>query len=75
MVAYLIGLGASSVVLSGLALAPWVTRGRGGHRRGARAGVVATAVRYVLMRNWVFRRVSALEGALPAPVARAGRPA
>jgi 4-amino-4-deoxy-L-arabinose transferase-like glycosyltransferase/putative flippase GtrA len=63
-VAYLIGLGASSVALA-LLLALL------GHPAGAvdtavalTAGLVATGVRYALMRNWVFRP---LEGTLPAP--------
>ncbi len=67
VVAYLIGLGASSVVLSGLLSALGHPAGAADTAAALAAGLVATAVRYVLMRNWVFRRVSALEGAVPAP--------
>ncbi|MGZ4200899.1 MAG: glycosyltransferase family 39 protein, partial [Thermoleophilaceae bacterium] len=67
VVAYLIGLGASSVVLSGLLSALGHPAGAADTATALAAGLVATAVRYVLMRNWVFRRVNALEGALPAP--------
>jgi putative flippase GtrA len=61
-VAYALGLGASSVALVGL-------RSALGHPHGAldtaaavASGLAATAVRYVLMRGWVFR-----------PAAEAGR--
>ena len=67
VVAYLIGLGASSVVLSALLGALGHPAGAADTAAALAAGLVATAVRYVLMRNWVFRRVSALEGAMPAP--------
>ena len=74
-VAYLLGLAASSIVLA-------VLLGSLGHPHGAAdtaaalaAGVVATAIRYVLMRSWVFRpSVSQYEGTLPAPVERRADP-
>jgi 4-amino-4-deoxy-L-arabinose transferase-like glycosyltransferase len=66
-VAYLVGLAASSLTLAALL-------GAFGHPHGAAdtaaalsAGLVATAIRYLLMRNWVFSTVSAPAGRRTEP--------
>ena len=74
-VAYLLGLAASSIVLAALLGALGHPHGAADTAAALGAGVVATAIRYVLMRSWVFRpSVSQYEGTLPAPVERRSRP-
>ncbi len=54
-VAYAIGLATSSVALAGLEVALGHPQGALDTAAGVVAGLAATAVRYVLMRHWVFR--------------------
>ena len=72
-IAYLIGLAGSTVALAMLLALLGHPRGTLDTTAALAAGVVATAIRYVLMSSWVFRRadsVRAYEGALPVPAVR-----
>ena len=54
-VSYGLGLAASSIALAGLEIALGHPHGALDTAAGVAAGFAATAVRYVLMRLWVFR--------------------
>src|SRR5436305_5427023 len=78
-VAYLLGLAVSSVALALLLAALGHPQGALDTAAGVTAGLGATAVRYALMRSWVFRpAVRSLQGTVAepamAPPRRAARP-